>query len=391
MATGCLSAPRDPDIKGADSFNGETYVTGRWPHEPVDFKGKRVAMIGTGSSAIQSTPLIAADAAQVYVFQRTPNFSLPARNRKLTERELAEFRANFPAYREMLKQGGLGVAMAIPETMPSEEELRVLADALWSGDGLLSLIVFPNLTRDEKVNQIAADYVRGKIAEIVKDPKVADKLTPKDYPLGTKRACVDTDYYATFNRDNVELIDLRETPIAEITPAGLRTSDRDFEVDIIVFATGFDAMTGALLRIDIQGRGGRPLREAWAAGPRTYLGLQVAGFPNLFTITGPGSPSVLSNMITSCEQHVDWIMDALGHLKAKGLHVIEAKPDAQDAWVEHVNEEANKTLFPRANSWYIGANVPGKPRVFMPYVGQGYKLRCDEIAANGYEGFKLSA
>jgi cation diffusion facilitator CzcD-associated flavoprotein CzcO len=389
MATGCLSAPRDPDIKGYESFKGEAYITGLWPHEPVDFKGKRVAMIGTGSSAIQSTPLIAQDAAQVTVFQRTPNFSLPARNRPIGEQELVEFRANFPMYREMLKQGGLGIAL--PETTPSDDELRALAGVLWSGDGLLSLVAFPNLTRDEHVNAIAAEYVRDRIKEIVQDPKIAYKLTPKDYPLGTKRACVDTDYYATFNRDNVELVDLRETPIVEITPTGVRTSAGDFPVDVIVYATGFDAMTGAMLRIDIRGRDGLPLRDAWAAGPRTYLGLQIAGFPNLFTITGPGSPSVLSNMITSCEQHVDWIMDALGYMKARDLKVMEAKPEAQEAWVAHCNDEANQTLFPKANSWYIGANVPGKPRVFMPYVGQGYKIRVDKIAANGYEGFALSA
>jgi cation diffusion facilitator CzcD-associated flavoprotein CzcO len=390
MATGCLSAPRDPDFKGADSFKGESYVTGRWPHEPVNFKGKRVAVIGTGSSAIQSTPLIAKDAAQVTVFQRTPNFSLPAKNCAISEEEIAEFRKNFPAYRQMLQDGNPGVPLPPPGWEPSNEELRALAEGLWNGGGLISLTVFPNLTRDEKINQVAADYVRGKIAEIVKDPKVADKLTPRDYPLATKRACVDTDYYATFNRDNVELVDLRETPITEITPAGVRTSEKEFPVDIIVYATGFDAMTGALLKIDIRGRKGQPLREVWKDGPKTYLGLQVAGFPNLFTVTGPGSPSVLSNMITSCEQHVDWIMGAIDHMRAKGLKTMEARPDAQEAWVAHVNAEADQTLFPRANSWYIGANVPGKPRVFMPYVGEGYKIRCDEIAAKGYEGFALA-
>ena len=390
MATGCLSAPRDPDFAGADSFKGESYVTGRWPHEPVDFKGKRVAMIGTGSSSIQSTPLIAQDAAQVTVFQRTPNFSLPAKNCPISDEEVAEFRRNFPIYRQMLRDGNPGVPLPPPDWVPSEAELRGLADALWSGGGLLSLTVFPNLTREEKVNQVAADYVRAKIREIVKDPKVADTLTPRDYPLGTKRACVDTDYYATFNRDNVALVDLRETPIVEITPAGVKTSEREYPVDVIVYATGFDAMTGALLRIDIRGRDGVALREVWAHGPKTYLGLQVAGFPNLFTITGPGSPSVLSNMITSCEQHVDWIMGAIDYMRGKGLKTIEAKPEAQEAWVAHVNDEADQTLFPRANSWYIGANVPGKPRVFMPYVGQNYKIRCDEIAANGYEGFALA-
>ncbi len=391
MATGCLSAPRNPPFEGYETFKGEAYTTGRWPHEPVDFKGKRVAVIGTGSSGIQSTPLIAKDAAQVYVFQRTPNFSLPALNSPLSDEEVAEFRKNFPIYRQMLLDGNPGVPLPPPDWEPNEDELRGLAGALWNGGGLLSLTVFPNLTRNEKVNAVAAEFVRAKIAEIVKDPKVADILTPRDYPLGTKRACVDTDYYATFNRDNVELVDLRKTPLERITPAGVKTSEKEYAVDMIVYATGFDAMTGALLAIDIQGRGGKALRDVWAAGPKTYLGLQIAGFPNLFTITGPGSPSVLSNMITSCEQHVDWITRAIDHMRQTGKRVIEAEPAAQEAWVEHVNDEASQTLFPKANSWYIGANVPGKPRVFMPYVGQNYKIRCDAIAANGYEGFRLSA
>jgi cation diffusion facilitator CzcD-associated flavoprotein CzcO len=390
MATGCLSVPREPDIAGAADFKGETYVTGRWPHEPVDFTGKRVAMIGTGSSSIQSMPLIAAQASQVYVFQRTPNYSLPARNCPLTDAEIAEFRANFPVYREMLRSGQPGIPLPPADWIPSDDDLRALAEGLWNGGGLLSLAVIPNVTRDEKINEVAAEFVRARIREIVKDPAVAAKLTPTEFPIGSKRACVDTDYYASFNRDNVTLVDIRDTPIKEITATGVRTTAADYPVDIIVFATGFDAMTGALLKMDIRGRGGRSLREAWAHGPKTYLGLQVAGFPNLFTVTGPGSPSVLTNMITSCEQHVDWIMDALENLRAKDLATMEATPEAQEAWVAHVNQEADRTLYPRANSWYIGANVPGKPRVFMPYVGEGYKVRCDEVAAKGYEGFALA-
>ncbi len=391
MATGCLSVPRDPDIKGAARFKGETYITGRWPHEPVDFHGKRVAMIGTGSSSIQSMPLIAKDASQVTVFQRTPNFSLPAKNRPLEDAEVEAFKAAFPAYRELLRAGNLGVPQPPEGWEPDVEELKALAPNLWSGDGLLALTVLPNLVRDERTNDVAAEYVRQKIRETVKDPKKAEKLIPRDYPLGAKRCCVDTDYYDSFNRDNVALVDIRETPIVEITETGVRTSDADYPADIIVFATGFDAMTGALLKMDIRGRDNVSLRDAWEHGPKTYLGLQVAGFPNLFTVTGPGSPSVLSNMITSCEQHVDWIAGVIDHMRSHQKAAIEATPEAQEAWVAHVNEEADKTLFPRANSWYIGANVPGKPRVFMPYVGEGYKIRCDAIAANGYEGFLLSA
>jgi cyclohexanone monooxygenase len=389
MGTGCLSVPKEPDIKGHDSFKGLTIVTGRWPHEKIDFKGKRVALIGTGSSAIQSMPIIAKDAAQVTVFQRTPNFSLPAMNAPLSDAEVEQFDAMYPMYKEMLRQGLPGIPLPPDDWVPTEEELKPLVEATWNGMGLLSLAGIPKLTRDKRINDITATYIRGKVKEIVKDPKVAAKLTPGKFPVATKRACVDTDYYASFNRDNVTLVDINETPIERITETGVRTSDKDYAADIIVFATGFDAMTGALLKMDIKGRGGVSLREEWKHGPRSYLGLQVVGFPNLFTITGPGSPSVLSNMITSVEQHVDWIMDAIAFTRAKGKTTIEATAKAQEDWVKHVNDEADQTLFPQANSWYIGANVPGKPRVFMPYVGQNYKIRIDEIAKKGYEGFAL--
>jgi len=327
----------------------------------------------------------------VTVFQRTPNYSLPALNTPLGDAEVEAWKAGFPAYREMLRAGNLGVPMPPVGWEPDVNELRALAPNLWNGQGLLSLTVLPNLMRDEKVNDVAAEYVRGKIREIVKDPALAEKLTPRSFPIGSKRCCVDTDYYQTYNRDNVELVDINDKPITEITATGVIAGGKEYPVDAIVFATGFDAMTGALLKMDIRGRGGRSLRDAWDGGPKTYLGLQIAGFPNMFTITGPGSPSVLSNMITSCEQHVDWIADALSYLKKSNYNVIEATDDAQEKWVEHVNAEGDATLFPRANSWYVGANVPGKPRVFMPYVGEGYKIRCDAIAKNGYEGFALSA
>jgi len=391
MATGCLSVPKGPDIKGAESFKGETYLTGRWPHEKVDFTGKRVAIIGTGSSSIQSTPLIAAEAKHVTIFQRTPNFSLPALNAPLTEDEIAAFKAGYPAYKEMLRQGLPGIPMAPADYEPSEEELAVLIEALWNGQALMSLVGIPNVIRNARINEMASEFVRKKLREIVKDPATAEKLTPSNHPLGSKRTCVDTNYWDTFNRNNVSLVDLRETPIERISETGVVTSDKTHEVDAIVFATGFDAMTGALLKMDIRGRGGMTLRDEWAGGPRTYLGLQVAGFPNLFTVTGPGSPSVLSNMITSCEQHVDWIMDAISYVRSQGRATMEATEDAQEKWVEHVNTEADQTLYPQANSWYIGANVPGKPRVFMPYTGQDYKVRIDAIAANGYEGFKLAS
>jgi cyclohexanone monooxygenase len=232
--------------------------------------------------------------------------------------------------------------------------------------------------------------VRSKIGETVKDPATAEALKPRDHPIGAKRICVDIDYFETYNRPNVELVNLKATPIEAITPTGVRTSEATYEVDALVFATGFDAMTGALLAIDIKGAGGRDFRDAWAEGPKAYLGLAVAGFPNLFTITGPGSPSVLSNMINSIEQHVEWITDCVAYMRERGLTRIEADDAAQEAWVRHVARVADKTLFPRAASWYMGANIPGKPRVFMPYIGSGYRQKCNDVAAAGYEGFSLA-
>jgi cyclohexanone monooxygenase len=396
MATGCLSSPKKPEFKGLDKFTGKTYYTAYWPHEGVDFTGKRVGVIGTGSSGIQCIPIIAEQAAHVTVFQRTANYSVPAHNGPIDpeyERQMTE-RYTEVRTRARATQGGI-IAAAPPDKSAlsvSDEERRQEFESRWNRGGLTFGGAFLDLVFVEPANETAAEFVRSKIREIVKDPATADLLSPKDYPFATKRLCVDTRYYETFNRDNVELVDLKASPIEAITANGLRTTDAEYEFDAIVFATGFDAMTGALLSIDIRGRAGRSLRDAWSEGPRTYLGLQVAGFPNLFTITGPGSPSVLSNMIVSIEQHVDWITDCIGHLRAKGLQTIEPTADAQEAWVEHVNTVANMTLFPRANSWYVGANVPGKPRVFMPYIGGVgmYAQKCNEVVANGYEGFVLS-
>jgi cyclohexanone monooxygenase len=238
-----------------------------------------------------------------------------------------------------------------------------------------------------------ADFVRAKIGEMVHNPEVAKKLMPHDHPIGTKRICIDTEYYETYNRENVSLVDVRTSPIQEITPKGLRTQDAEYELDVIVFATGFDAMTGSLFNLNIRGKNGEALKEKWAAGPRTYLGLMSAGFPNLFMITGPGSPSVLSNMTTSIEQHVEWITDCIRYMQEHHFSQLEPEREAEDAWVAHVNEVANQTLYPLANSWYLGANIPGKVRIFMPYVGGvgNYRIKCQEIADKGYKGFTLSA
>jgi cyclohexanone monooxygenase len=395
MATGCLSTAQVPDFKGLATFEGRWYHTGHWPHEGVDFTGQRVGVIGTGSSAIQSIPIIARQAAHLVVFQRTPNFSIPARNAPLDPEYERRWKTSYVEYRRRARESRNGLvlerndqsALAVsPEVRTREYEAR------WSRGGLGFAASFVDVVTNQDANDTAADFVRAKIRATVRDPKVADLLTPRHYPIGTKRLCVDTDYYETFNRDNVTLVDLRTAPIEEITARGLRTRDAAYALDSLVFAIGFDAMTGALLGVDIQGRGGRTLRDKWAEGPRTYLGLMVAGFPNLFAITGPGSPSVLSNMMVSIEQHVDWIADCLAHLRAHGRAAIEATVEAEDRWVAHVNEVGHATLYPRANSWYMGANIPGKPRIFMPYIGGvgAYRQICDGVAAKGYEGFTLS-
>jgi cyclohexanone monooxygenase len=396
MATGCLSAARTPDIPGLDTFGGDTYHTGHWPHEGVDFTGRRVAVVGTGSSGIQSVPVIAEQAARVIVFQRTPNFSIPARNKPMDEAYEGEWKADYPARRAKARTMRNGIFYNLNDQSAmeaTEEERRKEYEARWETGGLAFMAAYSDLALNADSNRTAADFVRGKIRALVRDPAVADALAPTSYPIGTKRICVDSDYYETFNRENVSLVDIRETPIAAITPTGIRTADgAHHEVDSIVFATGFDAMTGALLKANIAGRSGLRLDAKWEAGPRSYLGLMVAGFPNLFTITGPGSPSVLSNMMVSIEQHVDWIADCIAHMRARDARTVEATQEAEDSWVEHASEVAHRTLYPRAASWYMGANIPGKPRVFMPYIGGVgvYREKCDEIAAKGYEGFRFS-
>jgi cation diffusion facilitator CzcD-associated flavoprotein CzcO len=396
MATGCLSTARVPDFPGLDAFKGKTYHTGYWPHEGVDFTGLRVAVIGTGSSAIQAIPVIARQAAQVTVFQRTPNFSIPSRNRPMTPDYEQSWKSVYPTRRAEARETRNGIlanpndvsAMAVPEAA----RLQVYEDR-WKSGGTTFMAAFNDLIFNKTSNDTASDFVRGKIRSIVKDPAVADLLTPTSYPIGTKRICVDTEYFETFNRPNVSLVDVRNAPIETLTANGVRTGGKDYEVDAVVFATGFDAMTGTLTRIDIRGRGGVTLADKWAEGPKTYLGLMTAGFPNLFMITGPGSPSVLSNMIVSIEQHVDWVADCLRALRDRHVDCIEATQEAEESWVDHVNEVANETLYPSAASWYMGANIPGKPRVFMPYIGGvgAYRHTCDEIAADGYRGFRLAS
>ncbi|MBM4269312.1 MAG: NAD(P)/FAD-dependent oxidoreductase [Deltaproteobacteria bacterium] len=393
MATGCLSSANTPRFPGLERFEGATYHTGRWPHEGVDFTGKRVGVIGTGSSAIQSIPLIAEQAKHLTVFQRTANYSIPARNQTLDPELVQRVKADYAGFRRANAARPFGANFPVSElgALQVDAEAREHEyEARWQRGGLPFLTSFNDLIVDREANRTAADFVRNKIRSVVQDPSVAEKLAPKQL-IGCKRLCVDTGYYETFNRPNVTLVDVNEDPIEEILPHGLRTKSAVRELDCIVFATGFDAMTGAVLAVDIRGKGGRSLRDKWAEGPRTYLGLGTAGFPNLFLVTGPGSPSVLSNMVPSIEQHVDWISDCIAYLRAKGFRRVEATTDAEDAWVAHVNELADATLYPTCNSWYVGANVPGKPRVFMPYLGYPpYVEKCNDVAAKGYEGFALS-
>ena len=394
MATGCISRPLLPQYEGLDSFEGEWYHTGLWPHEEVDFAGKRVAVIGTGSSGIQAIPVIAQQAAHLTVFQRTPNFSIPAWDGPLDPAAEREIKANYAALRRQACETSTGLPEEFREAYALEatpEERAREFKARWEAGGFPFLFAYSDLLTDRQANELAAEFVRNKIRARVNDPEVAELLCPDDHPFGTKRLCVDTDYYETYNRDNVTLVSLKRSPIEAITPTGVRTTDAEFELDAIVFATGFDTMTGTLFAIDIRGRGGVALKDKWLAGPRAYLGVGTAGFPNLFTITGPGSPSVISNMMVSIEQHVDWMTECIEYLEAHGLASIEPTLEAEDDWVEHVNEAAEETLFVEASSWYVGANVPGKPRVFAPYVGGAakYRQKCEEVAANGYEGFAL--
>ena len=397
MATGVLSAAKTPDIAGRDSYKGETYQTGLWPKEGVDFTGKRVAIIGTGSSAVQSIPLIAEEADELVVYQRTAAYSTPAFNRPLTNSEIDTMKGNYDQYRQEQRLSPAGIIN--PERqlervmdVPKEERQRRFEEA-WD-EGLLTglMSTFSDIQLDEDANHEVAEFIRDRIRNTVQDRQTADDLTPKAYPYATKRPCIDTNYYETYNRENVSLVNLRRTPIETITETGIETSDGAREFDAIVYATGFDAMTGPLLRVDIRGRGGKRLVDAWIDGPRSYLGIAIHGFPNLFTITGPSSPSVLSNMLVSIEQHVDWVSDCIGWMNENGKTAIEPSDAAERDWAEHTAHLAGMTLFPQADSWYMGANVPGKPRMFLAYVGGvgAYRLICDQIAATGYHGFDVN-
>ncbi len=396
-AVGCLSSANIPNIPGLDRFAGQWYHTGQWPHEGVDFTGKRVGMIGTGSTGIQAAPVIAETAAHLTVFQRTANYSMPAQNHPLSTEFKQWVKENTGELRRMMQSTPNGHPFANEDRSAHDvtpEQRNAIYEKAWEIGGLQFRATFRDLLVDKSANDTAAEFIRAKIRQIVKNPETAAKLSDIDHPFAAKRPPIDTFYFETFNRDNVSLVDIRANPIERITASGIETKGAEYPLDIIVFATGFDAMTGPLLRMDIQGRDGLALKEAWNAGPRSYLGLQVAGFPNFFTVTGPGSPSVLCNMPVAIEQHAEWIANCIGHMREHGLERIEAKAESADQWVDQVNAAANATLLPQAkHSWYLGANVPGKPRVFMPYAGgmARYREICADVAANDYKGFTLSA
>jgi cation diffusion facilitator CzcD-associated flavoprotein CzcO len=398
-AVGTLSATNMPSFKGLEKFKGKWYHTSRFPHTGVDFTGKHVGVVGTGATAVQAIPEIAQQAKQLTVFQRTANYCVPARNGKVAPELVSARKADYEGIVKRIRESFFGqehyfIPKSALEATPEERE-RVF-DRMWDAGGFAFWLAnYQDMFFSQEANDLCADYIKRKIRKTVKDPVVAEKLIPTGYAYGTKRQPLDTNYYETFNKDNVLLVDARtDGGIEEITEAGIRAGGKEYPLDIIVFATGFDAMTGPLKALNLKGRGGRTLDQEWRDGPHTYLGVSVAGFPNLFTITGPQSPSVLSNMPVSIEQHVEWITDCIATMSETGKTTIEATPSAQHQWVAHVNEIVNATLMTSANSWYMSANIPGKPRAFLPYLGPegvgGYRKKCDEIAAKGYEGFELA-
>jgi cation diffusion facilitator CzcD-associated flavoprotein CzcO len=395
-ALGALSLSNVPDIPGLENFAGEWYHTAEWPHEGVDFTGKAVAVIGTGATGIQVATELAEQADHLTVFQRTPNYALPLGNYPLDAESRRWYKENYEEIWEWVRHNFTGhdydfIGKTALEATPEERE-RAYQERYDRGGFGLWIGNYDDILDTRESNDTVAKWVREKIQERVDDPVTAEKLTPRNHAFGTKRVPLESGYYEIFNRDNVELVDVQKAPILNITPTGVRTQDGEYEFDALVFATGFDAMTGPFEKIDIYGRDGQLLRGKWAEGPRTYLGLMSAGYPNLFAITGPQSPSVLTNVPVAIEQHVDWISDAIQHMRDNGLEVVEPTPDAEKEWVDHSQEVAYATLFPESASWYMGANIPGKPQVFLPYLGGlgGYRQKCDEVAANGYEGFAFA-
>ncbi|QBQ98751.1 flavin-containing monooxygenase [Paraburkholderia pallida] len=395
-ATGVLSVPKPPEIPGIESFRGESYHTGRWPHHEVDFSNKRVGVIGTGSSGIQVIQALAGKCKHLSVFQRTAVYVVPAKNHPLTPGMRERVRATYAERRAVSRLTRFGIAVPFPVESALDatpEERRKKYENAWENSQLLGFrMCYGDILSNEKANDTVAEFIRGRIRETVKSPEIAEKLMPRGFPFGTKRPCLGDTYYSVYNRPDVTLVDLKATPIERIVPDGIVTSEGLQQLDCLIYATGYDALTGALTHIDIRGIGGRQLVDKWASGAKTYLGLVTSGFPNLFTITGPGSPGPLANMSMSIEQHVDWITACMVHMRERGIRRIDADLQAEEDWMQHVQDVVSKTLYMKANSWYIGANVPGKAHVFLPYLGGHgtYRKKCDDIAVAGYPGFVLT-
>ncbi|HZB40267.1 MAG TPA: NAD(P)/FAD-dependent oxidoreductase [Ilumatobacter sp.] len=394
-AIGAISAANVPSIRGLETFAGRWYHTGQWPHEGVDLSGLRVGVIGTGSTGVQLIPVVAEQAAELTVFQRTPNFSMPARNRPLDPAVMTEIKANYSDVWDRVRRHPGGMPLDLPTQRfdeVDEQEARRRYESAWAHGGVMVLQQFSDLMTDERSNEFCADFFRQKIRSIVNDPVTAEKLVPKGYPIAAKRPVLDTDYFETFNKPHVRLVDINDTPIDAITPTGVRAGGTVHELDVIVFATGFDAFTGSFLRIDITGRGGVRLADKWKDGPTAYLGLGIAGFPNLLTVNGPCNPAVLTNVPATIEHDVEWIADCIEYAEQRGIKAIEPTEEAEREWVRYTAELVDGTLYMKANSWWLGANIPGKPRVFMAFVGglNRFRKRCAEIAEAGYEGFRLT-
>ncbi len=394
MATGCLSSTNIPDFRGLDDFSGKTFHTGNWPHQPVSFKGQTVGVVGTGSSSIQATPIIAEEAEKLFVFQRTPNWSIPAHNEPLTKKKSDEIKSKYQELRKFQLKLPLAAQKA-PNRQSAfdvNEQTRLETyEKYWNIGGLSFLGAFRDIPTNPEANATAKNFIIDKIKRVVKNETVLNKLIP-DHHVGCKRPCSDTGYYETFNRPNVELVDAREEDIIGFTRSGICTNAKEYKLDAVVFATGFDAMTGSLDKVNIIGRNGLRLKKKWEEGPKTYLGVGTAGFPNFFIITGPGSPSVLANMVVGIEHHVNWIGECVKHIEENGYTNVEVIKEAEDNWVSHVNEVANRTLYTTCNNWYLGSNIPGKPRVFMPYIGgfPKYAEKVKAIVESGYKGFAFS-
>ena len=395
-AVGCLSNTNIPKIKGLDTFEGKYYHTGNWPKTGVSFTDKKVGQIGTGSTGIQAVPVIAAEAKHLTVFQRTANYSIPARNAPLSQKFKDHVKEDHKYYKEFLKRTPNGHPFEISSRLVSdvnEEEMNEIYEKAWEKGGLQFRATFNDLVTNIEANKTASEFIKGKIRKTVSNKKFANILSDIDHPYAGKRPPIDSHYFEAFNRDNINLIDLRSDPILQINQKGIQTKENHFDLDIIVFATGYDAMTGPLLNMNITGKQNLKLDDCWKEGPKSFLGLQIPGFPNLFTITGPGSPSVLTNMPMAIEQHVEWIRDCISYVNNKNYSRIEADQKSSKEWGDEVNAVANKTLLPTVkHSWYLGANIPGKPQVFMPYAGglPKYTEVCNEVKNNNYKGFNLA-